>query len=222
MNSLSQHKKTATLFFLLILIIIVFLIQSGIQEIKKWLEPEGNLLKLMIIFQLTISILLPVILYLKILKHPWKENLGLYLPPLKKAIIAIFIGFFAIITISMVLPRIIPPSPELMQKSSSIASYDNFLEFLLSFITVAIFASVVDELFFRGILLRGVMKHHGKISAIVITAIFTALFHTWEPFKLTHAFIMGLIFATAVVWTNSVYTSIMLHGLHNFLSLLPQ
>lgn len=66
------------------------------------------------------------------------------------------------------------------------------------------------------------MMRYGKIAAIVATALLTALFYTLEPFKLTHSFIMGAIFATSVVWTNSVYMSILLHSLHNTLALLPQ
>ncbi len=222
MNNISKQSNSKDIIYLLLLIIIVFLLQSGAQEIKKWLIPEGNFLKLFIIVQLIISILLPVILYLKILGLPWKETLGFHRPPWKKTVIGLILGFLVIIVISIFLPIIITPTPELIQKSGSIASYGNFLQFLFALFTVMICASIVDELFFRGILLQGMLKKYGKIVAIVMTAILTALFHTWEPFKLVHAFLMGIIFASVVVWTNSVYTSIILHSLHNSLALIPQ
>jgi membrane protease YdiL (CAAX protease family) len=92
---------------------------------------------------------------------------------------------------------------------------------LLTIVTISVVAPLADELFFRGVVLRSLMPRIGSPGAILITAAVTAVFHKIEPFKLTHSFIMGVIFAAAVVWTRSVYTSLILHGIHNSLSLLP-
>ena len=221
-NNLTATMKQASLLSLVILVIVVFLLQRGISETTESIALEGNTLKLMVITRLIVSILLPVLLFLTIFRLPVRHTLGLYPSPWIRTSFAVILGFVLIFTVNMVLPFVVQPSQKLAEESSSIAAYGNLSELLLSFLTVSIFASIVDELFFRGIILRSVMKRYGKVLAIVVTAVLTALFHKFEPFKLTHAFIMGLIFATSVVWTNSVYTSIILHSLHNSLALLPQ
>ncbi|MFQ6114783.1 MAG: lysostaphin resistance A-like protein, partial [bacterium] len=78
-----------------------------------------------------------------------------------------------------------------------------------------------DELLFQGFMLRAFSVRYGEVVAMLVTALATALFHTWEPFKFGHAFVMGIIFATAVLWSRSVVASILLHALLNSLALLP-
>lgn len=214
-------KRTSLLFFG-ILVIVVYVLQIGIIGIRNWLAPQGSLLKLMVIANQLFAILLPTFLFLIIFRLPTRQALGLYAPPWIKTILAVVLGFVLIYAVNYVLPQIIPPTQKFTTATSSIIEYRNLLEFLLTFLTISVVAPLADELFFRGILLRFLMMRYGKIVAIIITALLTALFHSLEPFKLTHSFIMGVIFATSVVWTNSVYTSIILHGLHNALALLPQ
>jgi membrane protease YdiL (CAAX protease family) len=125
-----------------------------------------------------------------------------------------------IYAVNSLLPRLIPPTPVYTGTTSSILQYDNAWDFLLVVSAISIVAPLADELFFRGILLRGFMAKYGSVAAILIVGVLTALFHTLEPFKLVHSFLMGVLFASAVVWTNSVWTSLILHSLHNSLSLL--
>ncbi len=205
-----------------LLVVIVWLLQFLMNEGMELLSPEQNLLKIAVILRLSITFLLPVIVFLKYYQLRPSESLGLNRPPWVKTTLAVVLGIVLIMAVSIMLPQIIPPSQELMQTSGSITAYTNLPEFLLAFLTAVVFASVADELFFRGIVLQYLLKRYGKILAIVLTALLTALFHTLEPFKLVHAFLMGVIFAASVIWTRSVYTSIILHGLHNALALIPQ
>lgn len=218
----SNGKNKVDIWYLILLIIVVFILQFGLGKIMDLLALKDNFLKLAVIIKLVLSILLPTILFLNYLRLRIRETLGLYRPPWIRSGLAIIFGFIGIIIVNIILPRIISPSSELLQLSGSISSYNNLHGFILSFITVTIFASVVDELFFRGILLQMIMQRYGKLFAVIITAVVTALFHKLEPFKLVHAFLMGLIFAISVVWTKSVYTSIILHSIHNSLALIPQ
>lgn len=213
--------RRASLLSLIILVVVIFILQLIMREIIKALAPQGNFLKLAVIGHNFFATFLPVCLFVVILKLPVRLSLGLHPLPWKRTLIAVISGLILIFAINLVLPLIIKPSRELVESSASIVAYSNLPEFLLAFLTISIFASIADEVFFRGILLRGLMFRYGSIIAILVTAILTALFHTLEPFKLMHAFLMGVIFATSVVWTKSVYTSVILHGLHNALSLIP-
>ncbi len=216
------EKKTASLFSLIILVMIVFLLQSGMSSVTKNLAVEGNLLKLLVIAKQLVCIFIPVALTVVILRLPIRDTLGLYAPRWGRAVIAVIVGFILIYAINLLLPMILRPTQQLTQSTASIVTYSNIFEFLFTLLTISFVAPVVDETFFRGILLQGLRQKYGAIVAILVTALLTALFHKPEPFKLTHAFLMGVIFASSVVWTNSVYTSIILHGIHNSLALIPQ
>lgn len=218
----SISAKKASLMALIILVISVFILQRVMAEITKIMDPQGTFLKLVVIFHNFLATFLPVCLFVVFLKLPVRKTLGLYSPSWKKVILAIIIAFFLFFALNFTIPLIAQPSKELIESSRSIAAYSNFPEFLLAFLTVAIAAVVSDEIFYRGILLQNLMIRYGKIIAILVTALLTALFHTHESFKMIHAFTMGIIFASSVIWTKSLYTSLILHALHNSLALLPQ
>jgi len=206
---------------LVILVITVYVLQKGLaQAIGMW-SPEGNLLKVCVIIQQTVGILAPVVFFVMVLQLPARAAIGLHRPRWYRLVIAVAAGFLLISIINLLLPQIIKPSQRYTSAAGSITAYDDLAGLLLTLVAVSIVAAAADEFFFRGVVLRGVMARYGRSAAILVTAVLTAAFHTLEPFKLTHSFIMGLIFATAVVWTGSVYTSLILHGLHNSLALLP-
>ncbi|HKJ67292.1 MAG TPA: type II CAAX endopeptidase family protein [bacterium] len=221
---MTQHKnlRSISLVPVVFLVLTVYLLQFLSIKALGLVSPENTLLKISVILRLTVTFLLPLIVFVIYYQLRPIDAFGLSRPPWGKTILAVVIGMVLILTVNMWLPQIIPPSRALIQTSGSITAYANLPEFLLAFLTAVVFASVTDELFFRGLVLQYLLKRYGKILAIVLTALLTALFHTLEPFKLVHAFLMGVIFASSVIWTRRVYTSIILHGLHNALALIPQ
>jgi membrane protease YdiL (CAAX protease family) len=202
------------------LIVVVFLLQQVMTGLRHYLSPEGSLLKWMVIANQVVSILLPVLSFIAIFRLPGRDALGLYKPPLVKTLIAVAGGFVLIYAVNAVLPRLMPPTQAYTDTSSSIVAYGSVWELLLVVLTISIVAPLADELFFRGLVLRSFMTRYGKVLAVLMVGVLTALFHTLEPFKLLHSFLMGVLFASAVVWTRSLWTSIILHSLHNSLSLL--
>jgi membrane protease YdiL (CAAX protease family) len=211
-----------SLLHLCILIALVYGLQVGVLRLVKLWSPESNWLKLAIIAQQAICILLPVIGFIILHRLPAREALGAYKPIWYRTVIAVVGGFFLMMIINLTLPRLIPPSQAYAESGASIVAYEGFSGLLLTVLAISIVAPLADELFFRGIILRSLMARFGTLGAILIVAALTALFHKLEPMKLTHSFIMGVIFAASVVWTRSVFTSLILHGIHNSLSLLPQ
>jgi membrane protease YdiL (CAAX protease family) len=220
MNQRSKTGLEVSMAALIGLIAVVFLLQQGMIGLRGSMAPEGNLFKWMVIANQLVSIFLPVIMFIALFRLPWKDALGLYKPPLIRTSLAVAAGFALIYGINAVLPRLIPPTPVYTKPSASIVAYNNVWELLLVILTISIAAPLADEFFFRGLLLRGFMAKYGTVAAILIVGCLTALFHTLEPFKLVHSFLMSVLFASAVVWSGSLWTSIILHGLHNSLSLL--
>ena len=148
--------------------------------------------------------------------------LGFYSAHWWKEIVAVVVGFFMIYAVKMFLPQVIRPTQQFTGRTDSIVLYRNPPKFILTLLATSIMAPLADELFFRSILLRGLLMRYGTIIAVFGTSIIMALFHKLEPFKLAHSFLMGVIFVSSVVWTGSVYTSFSLHSLHNSLALIPQ
>lgn len=100
----STAPKQASVLSLIILVIVVFVLQTGMKEIMKWLTPQGNTLKLMVITQLLLTIFLPVCIVLIVLKLPVRQSLGLYPPPWIKTFLAVILGFVLIYAVNIILP----------------------------------------------------------------------------------------------------------------------
>lgn len=215
-------KERFSLVYLCILIAAVYGLQVGVLKLMRLTSPEGNWMKMAVIIQQMICIFFPVLIFIIVRKLPARDALGAYKPIWYRTAIAVVGGFFLMMVINLTLPQLIPPSQAYAESSASIVAYEGVPGLLLTILTISVVAPLADELFFRGVILRSLMARFGTLGAILIVAALTALFHKLEPLKLTHSFIMGVIFAASVVWTRSVYTSLILHGVHNSLSLLPE
>lgn len=220
MKNNQKNKVDIPLVALLGLVVVVFLLQQAMTGLREDLGPEGTIFKWWVIANQVVSILLPVVLFIAVFRLPWKVALGLFRPPPLRTAVAVAGGFILIYAINSVLPKIIPPTPVYTDTSSSIVAHSNIGELLLVVLTISIVAPLADEFFFRGLILQSFMAKYGETAAILMVGVLTALFHTLEPFKLVHSFAMSVLFASAVVWTGSLWTSIILHSLHNSLSLL--
>ncbi len=89
----------------------------------------------------------------------------------------------------------------------------------LTFVAVALFAPVVEEVFFRGFVYGGLRQRIGVIGATVgSTLLFTLLHFTLDQF--VPIFILGLFLAWLYEKTGSLYPGIVLHAANNALALI--
>lgn len=86
-------------------------------------------------------------------------------------------------------------------------------EFILDFIAVAILPAILEELFFRGVLLGEFLKY-GKTFAICISAFFFASVHGSID-QMMYSFIYGIFFGYIAVKTGSITAGIIIHFLNN-------
>jgi membrane protease YdiL (CAAX protease family) len=87
-------------------------------------------------------------------------------------------------------------------------------------ITVAIIPAIVEELFFRGMVLQS-LRRFGDGFAIVASAVLFGLFHG-NFVQFVFALIAGLVMAQVVIRTGSLWTSILIHFLNNGISYTVQ
>lgn len=84
---------------------------------------------------------------------------------------------------------------------------------------ICVLGPILEEILFRGILLRA-LAPYGTMTAIILSAFFFTLFH-FNPLQLFTPLIMGLLAAFLAVQTKSLWPTIVAHMLNNTLALLP-
>lgn len=83
-------------------------------------------------------------------------------------------------------------------------------------IVISVIPPIVEELLFRGMVLNGLRKY-GDTFAVVASALLFGLYHG-NFVQMVFAFIAGLVMALVVVRTGSLWPSILIHFLNNFIS----
>lgn len=104
---------------------------------------------------------------------------------------------------------------------STIEAFEMMLDYKVAgFITVCILAPILEEILFRGILLRG-MLHQGinPAIAIVLSSFLFGMAHM-NPWQFIGAGILGAIFAYVYYRTKSLWICIFLHSLNNTISFI--
>lgn len=86
-----------------------------------------------------------------------------------------------------------------------------------SILAVAIAAPIVEEILFRGIILRGFLQHYSTRKAILVSALLFGLFHL-NPWQFFGAFVAGIVTAWWFVKTRSLVMPIFIHVLYNSMS----
>lgn len=88
-----------------------------------------------------------------------------------------------------------------------------------SLAALVIVAPLTEELFFRGLILRGFLRRYGVATAIVISSLLFALMHL-NPWQFFSAGSIGIVFAWWFVRTGSLVPGLFGHALNNALPLL--
>lgn len=85
---------------------------------------------------------------------------------------------------------------------------------ILSGVIVILIAPLVEEIFFRGFLLRALANRAGNALGSIITALIFALLHfPWQ--SIIPVFILGLIINSLVIRTKSIWPAIGFHIFNN-------
>ena len=107
-------------------------------------------------------------------------------------------------------------SPDMAE---SLTNPKSFGVFILSVFVTCILPSITEELLFRGVILQGLRRRFGDISAIFLSAIMFALMHQ-NLQQLVYPFLLGSVMAWVVVRTGSLVSSMIVHFINNFLVIL--
>jgi membrane protease YdiL (CAAX protease family) len=91
--------------------------------------------------------------------------------------------------------------------------------YIFSFIFVVIVGPVTEELFIRGLVLRGYLQRYGINRAILYSAIIFGIIHV-QPAQVIQGIILGYILGWTFVLTKSLIPCILIHAFSNLMSYL--
>jgi membrane protease YdiL (CAAX protease family) len=116
-------------------------------------------------------------------------------------------------TILLLAAAMLIPMPEAIQKylTEGVAGSSK----IPFFFALVVAAPIAEELFFRGLVLRGYCGRYSTKKAVWASAIFFAFFHL-DPWQAVMALPLGLAFAWLFLRTGSLLPSILSHATVNF------
>ncbi|MFZ5967955.1 MAG: type II CAAX prenyl endopeptidase Rce1 family protein [Bacillota bacterium] len=161
-----------------------------------------------------ILVLLPPIIYIKFKGADLTEILRIKRLKAKHGVFIVFITilsypvalFFNLIGLLLLstLGQLEPPP---------LPTADNLTEYLILFLIFAGSAGICEEIFFRGLIMRG-YERFGKEKAIVVSALLFGMFH-FNLQNLLGPIFLGLIFGYLVYRTDSIAAGIIGHTTNN-------
>ena len=111
---------------------------------------------------------------------------------------------------------LLPEAPEWFEQIMQGMTGGNFI---LSFITVSLFAPLFEEWLCRGVVLRGLLTKMRPAGAIAISAAFFAILHM-NPWQALPAFLLGVVFGYVYYRTGSLKMTMLMHFVNNTMALI--
>ena len=87
--------------------------------------------------------------------------------------------------------------------------------------SIVLFGPLMEEIMFRGIILRGLLSKYTAKKAIIFTAILFGLIHM-NPIQIPGAILLGLLFSWIYYRTRNIGICIMLHIVANGTTMLTE
>ena len=138
---------------------------------------------------------------------------------------ASFVGYFVVSSVVLALASQLSDKVDLSQTQQLGISNPAGAELILVFALIVIIPSLIEEVLFRGILLRGLMRYNPKIIAISVSSILFGLLHleffSEAPLNWVAALdtaLFGVVLAIVYLRRQSLWAPIMLHAIKNSLA----
>jgi len=163
---------------------------------------------------------------LKKLNLPWSA-IGLKKFRLSQAVR--YIGGFYLVMVGLALIAgliaatfgIEPPSASINAsgKTQTVELIESMGGFWATFVLTVIFAPIIEEILFRGILFPAIKYRYGIIAGILVSGVLFGLAHL-NPLQILVIIPMGIYLAIMYQRTKSIYPGIILHATWNLMVLL--
>ena len=169
-----------------------------------------------ILFQQAMILTLPLC-YAYYIKADFKKLFSLKLPNIKSILVSIIMGmggFMFMLVAAQVLSKLVPSSLEQVN-----ANFEFMKEtpFLLLIFVVAVFPAIGEELLFRGFVYQSFRSKLKVIMAVLASSAIFGIYHM-SFIKFFTTAILGIVFAVALEYSNSIYIGMVMHFCNNAFS----
>lgn len=190
-------------------------------NVKEFIEGSENKgLYLLLVFVLQWILIAAPLLVLTGIKYKLSfKNFGINKVSVWNVIKLVFLGYLLFLGITFIVNLIILytdlriPGYQVQERVLPLFG-DNILSLIISGILIIAVAPVIEEVFFRGFLLRSLSNKMGIFYGSILTALLFALLHL-QPSSIIPVFILGLIINSLVIKSKSIIPAIAFHVFNN-------
>lgn len=203
------------------LVAAVVLVSSGILEPSTF-DPEAGgagLFALVVASQL--AGLIVTLLFLRLRRVPVRPLLGVVRPLGRNLAIGTGLGVLAVLASTLVVSLLVAltGSEAVPEQVLSGGLMETPIELALAVIAAVVLAPIAEELLFRGLLHRSLRRGLRIIPATALSSVLFAVVHVdvafSQPLALVGLTLVGVILAVAYERTGSLIVPIVIHAVHN-------
>lgn len=215
MKSLNKPAFTAPV---LALVIFLFTLISGFVKT----DPSAGAIELLLtvsVIQVTIFVL-PSVFYTMLKKQNIGKTASLhFFTPARLILIIALLGVMLTgsLLINIAVYSMSGDASLLENSSSSLSNIGESAGTFITVVAVCIMPAICEEFAFRGVIL-GEYKVYGAVPAILASSLLFSMAHFSFPSFVSNLF-CGIVLASAVLVTRSVYASMLLHAAYNLCTL---
>ena len=129
--------------------------------------------------------------------------------------LVIFAAWLVLVSFMLLGQGVVDIMVYLGYKPQSGTAPDNIPQYIMAIFTLCLLPAVIEELLFRGFILKGFLPA-GKTAAVIASALLFTLFHL-NPEQTVYQFLLGVILALVALKTGNILYCMILHFLNNFI-----
>ena len=207
----SYYPSLKNALFLIVLLLLIELPFSFTRIGLTYFHPEWK--SFLTFSTMSLEKIVIILIGLRMMKKRNMDGYKLKFKPVAFSPMMILVFMMiALMVVSVVLKRFLPPMPERMIEIFRRMYEPN----PYTFISAVIIAPIAEEIFFRGILLEGFFKNYKPAMAIILSALLFGVIHMnrWQAVSAT---LSGLLIGWAYWKTDSLIPGIVLHFVNNLI-----
>lgn len=163
------------------------------------------------------ALAIPSIIYLAVRREVLLSMLKSLKNIKPKYIVLIALGVWAAGSILTYIQDIVYPPPSWYIEKMREFTPSNFIELILALVLTWFLVAPIEELLFRWILLKPLVEILGVKIGVISSALIFSFSH-FDPWNITSPFLIGLAAGWLVARNGSIFSAIIIHGVHNTVS----
>lgn len=169
-----------------------------------------------VLFQQIMILSIPLC-YAYYIKADFKKLFSLKIPKVKSIFVSIVMGFGGYLFMLIVAQGISKLVPKSLEQVNANFEFMKDTPFLLLVLVIAVFPAIGEEILFRGFVYKSFRSKSKVITAVLASSAIFGIYHM-SFIKFFTTAILGIVFAVALEYSNSIYIGMMMHFCNNAFS----